>query len=299
MSENAITTLINTTPPVTRILTILIFITSLSIYLEIFSSYQLMLNFKPNEFYRLITSLFYFGPPNFDTILHIIFMYRYSKMLEESYVHTSDYFYFLFCVVLMIYLCAFLFNIVVLGPILSSVITYVWTRKNPYAQLQLFGFIVFPAFYLPFVIPLFSYISERRVLKGEIVGIFIGHVYYFFKFVFPTFGVDIFKTPVFFKKIFKEISDEPLVEEINSVDNDDSTDTSVNTENVEEILEDLEIDDLILGKEDEINYEEKLNEEEKDDKEIDDKNLKELKIKEKHKTMFDKEKNEFKRRNSH
>ncbi|RVD92951.1 endoplasmic reticulum membrane protein [Tubulinosema ratisbonensis] len=242
MQENPFLSLITNTPFVTKILVSLILLTSLSLYLEIVSSYQLMLTFNINQCYRLITSLLYFGQLNFDTILHIIFMFRYSKMLEESYVYTSDYLYFLICVIFMIYLCAFVFNIVILGPILSSVITYVWTRKNPYAQLQLFGFIIFPAFYLPFVIPLFSYLSERRILKGEIVGIFIGHVYYFFKFVFPTFGVDIFKTPVFLKKMFGEyvneekrdiVNEESLIEEEKNSENellDDKNDINIEEE---------------------------------------------------------------------
>ncbi|KCZ81874.1 hypothetical protein H312_00633 [Anncaliia algerae PRA339] len=240
MTENIFTSFIANTPPMTRILGTLTVITSLLIYLEIVSSYQLMLNFKSNELYRYITSLFYFGQPNFDTILHLIFMFRYSKMLEESYIYTSDYFFFLISVIFMIYICAFLFNIIILGPILSSVITYVWTRKNPYAQLQLFGFVVFPAFYLPFVIPFFSYITERRILKGEIIGIGIGHVYYFFKFVFPTFGIDIFKTPYFLKRLFNEVEQSNNV--INEVE-EQQPEVNVSDDaltNSNEIIEELE-----------------------------------------------------------
>ncbi|KAL0263962.1 UNVERIFIED_CONTAM: hypothetical protein PYX00_010876 [Menopon gallinae] len=129
---------------------------------------------------------------------------RLYEMLEESFMNTCDYVYFLVVVKVLVLAVALLWNITVLGPVFSSVITYVWTRKNPNIQIQLLGCFIFPAFYLPFVLPLFSLVNERKILKNEVLGIFVGHVYYFFKFVFPRFGCDPLRTPVFFQKLFGE-----------------------------------------------------------------------------------------------
>ena len=61
----------------------------------------------------------------------------------------------------------------------SCSITYIWTRFNPSTQVALMGFVVFPSFYLPFLIPSLVFIMEGRVPYDELAGIFSGHVVYF------------------------------------------------------------------------------------------------------------------------
>lgn len=207
MAENLIVEIVKLTPPITRILAAGILATCFLVYMEIVSPYKLIVTracIRRMELHRILTSFLYFGAPNLDTILHVIFLIRYSKMLEESFINTSDYVYFLVVVQALIFAIALAWDIMILGPVLSSVIIYVWTRKNPNVQIQLFGCFVFPAFYLPFILPLFSLVSERKILKNEILGIFVGHFYYFFKFVFPMFGYNPLCTPAFFQKLFGE-----------------------------------------------------------------------------------------------
>lgn len=207
MTENLVVEIVKSTPPITRLIAASIFGVSFLVYTEILSPYKLTFSkmyLYRLELHRIFTSFFYFGPPNLDTMLHIIFLIRYSKMLEESFINMCDYAYFLLVVQILVFIAAMVWNLMTLGPVFSSVITYVWTRKNPNVQIQLFGCFIFPAFYLPFVLPLFSLISEKKILKNEVLGIFVGHFYYFFKFVFPKFGYDPLKTPVFFQKLFGE-----------------------------------------------------------------------------------------------
>jgi Derlin-2/3 len=175
----------NSTPPVTRTIGVFVLIICILYYTEIADAHQLIVSkfhIKTFQLHRILTSSFYFGPPNFDTIIHIFFLLRYSRMLEEGLSYTSDFvFFLLFVEILVVVLC--LFNdVTVIGPIFSSIITYVWTRMHPRVQIQLLGCFVFPAFYLPFILPLFSFFSERRLLKIELFGILIGHVYFFLKF---------------------------------------------------------------------------------------------------------------------
>jgi hypothetical protein len=125
-------------------------------------------------------------------------------MLEEGYTNTSDYFYMLVLVCMSLFLFSNIFYIPILGPCLSSVITYVWTRKNPTTHVQLLGCVIFPAFYLPFIVPIFTLISERKIPRDDLLGIIVGHLYYFFKFVYPTFGKDVLETPRIVKKMFCE-----------------------------------------------------------------------------------------------
>lgn len=207
MAENLVVEVVRSIPPITRLIAGAIFVVCFLVYTEAISPYKLTFS-RPYisrlELHRVFTSFLYFGPPNLDTILHIIFLIRYSKMLEESFMNTCDYVYFLLIIKILVLVMALLWKITVLGPVFSSVITYVWTRKNPNIPIQLLGCFIFPAFYLPFVLPLFSLVNERKILKNEVLGIFVGHVYYFFKFVFPRFGCDPLRTPVFFQKLFGE-----------------------------------------------------------------------------------------------
>lgn len=207
MAENLVVEIIRSIPPITRLIAMAIFVVCFLVYTEVIPPYKLTFS-RPYicrlELHRVFTSFLYFGPPNLDTILHIIFLIRYSKMLEESFMNTCDYVYFLLIIKVLVLAVAFLWNITVLGPVFSSVITYVWTRKNPNIQIQLLGCFIFPAFYLPFILPLFSLVNERKILKNEVLGIFVGHIYYFFKFVFPRFGCDPLRTPVFFQRLFGE-----------------------------------------------------------------------------------------------
>lgn len=224
MPENLVVEIVKSIPPVTRFLAAVILSICFLVYTEIVSPYKLIFcraYLLRLELHRAITSFFYFGPPNIDTIIHIIFLIRHSKMLEESFINMCDYVYFLFIVGFLVFITSTIFNFMILGPVVSSVITYVWTRQNPNVQIQIFRFSAFSAFYLPFVLPLFSLISEGKIMKNEIMGIIIGHFYYFFKFIFPKFGYDFLKTPVIFQKILGEYSP----------DTEKETNTAENKEN--------------------------------------------------------------------
>ncbi|EOB13491.1 Derlin-2, partial [Nosema bombycis CQ1] len=186
------------TPPITRALSISIIIIIVCIYIKLVSPYSLMYSpyfLKSGEFWRIFTCFLYFGNPSLDVLIHITFLYRYSRMLEEGFIYTSDYFWLVFIISSLLFFIANLFNIPLLASAFSSTITYIWTRKNPHAIVQIFGFISFPAFYLPFIVPLFMLVTEKKIMTEDLLGIVVGHLYFFFKDVYPKWGADVFKTP--------------------------------------------------------------------------------------------------------
>lgn len=72
-----------------------------------------------------------------------------------------------------------------LGHPLSSTLVYIWSRRNPDAQLSFLGLLVFSAPYLPWVLMGFSLFMHGTIPRDEMMGVVIGHVWYFFTDVYP------------------------------------------------------------------------------------------------------------------
>ena len=52
---------------------------------------------------------------------------------------------------------------------------------NPDVRLSFLGLFVFPAPYLPWVLLGFSFLLNNQVPAGDIMGIVVGHGYYFYE----------------------------------------------------------------------------------------------------------------------
>ncbi|KAI4292932.1 Derlin-2/3 [Pancytospora philotis] len=207
MASSIVAEFIYSTPPITRILTALIVLVTLLVYLHALQPHQVMYSrfYLPKlELHRLFTTFLFFGQPSIEVALHVIFFYRYSLMLESSYGRTSDYAYMLAIIMVLLLVMSSIYYVPLLGPSLSCTITYIWTRKNPYAIVQIMGFISFYAFYLPFLVPMFTLIFDGKVSMDEIVGIIVGHVVYYLQDVYPRFGKDLLKTPCWCHRLFNE-----------------------------------------------------------------------------------------------
>jgi Derlin-2/3 len=198
-------------PPITRYVSLAIAATTLLIYMEAVSPYTLFyspLYLRRLELWRIVTCFLYFGKPTLDVLMHIVFLYRYSRMLEEGCMNTADYFWLITIISAMLFAIANIFSIPTLGASFSSTITYIWTKRNPRAIVQIFGFISFPAFYLPFILPGFMLLAKKSILIEDVLGIIVGHLFYYFKDVYPRWGYDVLRTPCWLKKLFEEHSPE-------------------------------------------------------------------------------------------
>jgi Derlin-2/3 len=135
-------------------------------------SYELTLQ----QYWRLVTTFFYFGPLSLDLLYHIFFLQRYSRLLEESSGRSPAHFSWLLTFASTLLLCiAPLFSMAFLGSALSSTLIYIWSRKNPDTMLSFLGLLVFKAPYLPWVLLIFSIIMHGTVPKDEMCGIVVGH----------------------------------------------------------------------------------------------------------------------------
>jgi Derlin-2/3 len=194
-------------PPITRCMILAIGIVNLLVCLEVISPYSLYyspLFLKKFEVWRVVTPFMYFGRPTLDVFMHIIFLYRYSCMLESGCRGISEYFWLIAVISGALFAISNIYRIPMLGASFSATITYIWTKRNPRAMVQIFGFISFPAFYLPFILPGFTLISRKSVSIDDVLGIFVGHLFYYFKDVYPRWGKDVLRTPCFIKRLFDE-----------------------------------------------------------------------------------------------
>jgi len=196
-------------PTVTKAYTTACVLTTMAVQMEMISPFQIYFNpdliLKKWEVWRLVTNFLYFGNVGFNFLFNMLFLYRYSRMLEESSFRgrTSDYvFMFLFGGCLMS-LIGFFVNLVFLGQAFTIMLVYVWSRRNPATRLSFFGMLHFRAPYLPWVLIGFSVMLGNAVLVDGI-GVACGHVYYFLEDVFPAQegGFKILNTPRFIKYLF-------------------------------------------------------------------------------------------------
>jgi Derlin-2/3 len=119
-------------------------------------------------------------------------------MLEEGSFRsrTADFvMMFLFGGTCMI-IFAFFVNLLFLGQAFTIMLVYVWSRRNPYVRMNFFGLLNFQAPYLPWVLLGFSLLLGNAVYV-DLMGIAVGHIYYFMEDVFPNQrgGFRILKTP--------------------------------------------------------------------------------------------------------
>lgn len=128
------------------------------------------------QYWRLLTTFVYFGPLSLDLVFHVFFMQRYSRMLEESSGRSPAHFSWLLACASAVILCiAPMFSMAFLGTALSSVLVYIWSRRNPDTRLSFLGMFVFRAPYLPFVLMAFSIVLHNHIPKDEICGVVVGH----------------------------------------------------------------------------------------------------------------------------
>jgi len=71
-----------------------------------------------------------------------------------------------------------------LGSSLTFMMVYIWSRRNPFSRMNFLGIFNFTAPYLPWVLLSFSMLLGSDGIV-DIVGIFVGHLYYFLEDVYP------------------------------------------------------------------------------------------------------------------
>ncbi|XP_062887681.1 derlin-2-like isoform X1 [Mobula hypostoma] len=191
-------------PVVTRAYTTACVLTTAAVQLEFITPFQLYFNpdliIKKYQVWRLLTNFLFFGPLGFSFLFNMIFLYRYCRMLEEGSFRgrTADFLLMFIFGGFLMTLFGIFASLFFLGQAFTIMLVYIWSRRNPFVRMNFFGLLNFHAPFLPWVLMGFSLLLGNSVIV-DLLGIVVGHVYYFLEDVFPNQpgGVKLLVTPSF------------------------------------------------------------------------------------------------------
>ena len=158
--------------------------------LTLYYNYDLILR---GQYWRLFSSFFFFGYFSLDFLFHLYFVVRYCRLLEEGNFRgrTPDFIFMIIFggVLMLIFAVAiqtFSSRIRFLGHPLAFMMVYIWARtpENAGVRMSLMGLFPFNAPYLPWVLLIFSLFLGNHI-ENDLLGILVGHIYYFFDSVYP------------------------------------------------------------------------------------------------------------------
>ncbi|TPX36423.1 hypothetical protein SeMB42_g07085 [Synchytrium endobioticum] len=206
-------------PLVTRVYITAVCLTSLACQLNLVSAFHLHFNWdliwRGRQYWRLMTSFLYFGNFSLDFLFHLFFLVRYSRALEEGSFRnrTADYFWMLFLGAISIIIITPWTTARSAIPFLSSPLTfflvYVWSRRNTAITMSFLGLFTFTAPYLPWVLLGFTVLMHNVWPSGDLIGMAVGHLYYFLEDVYPRMeGRENHRplaTPELVKRLFDDV----------------------------------------------------------------------------------------------
>ena len=199
------------------------FLSPLSMY------YNLDLVLYRGQYWRLLSSFVFFGSISIDFMFHLFFVIRYCRLLEEGHFRgrTADFVWMLFIgITLMLILAvsvSMFSKIRFLGHSLSFMMVYIWGRDpiNLDVQMNFLGLFPFTAPYLPWVLLLFSIVIGNPI-ETDLLGIVVGHIYYFLDVVYPLVATrrgwsegyrNILITPAIIKYLFNTGHPDVMIEQ--------------------------------------------------------------------------------------
>lgn len=158
---------------------------------------------KKFRVWRLVTPFLFAGKFSFNFAIHMMIMYENCRRYESDPYNTgaggttADFIFMMLFAMSILLVVAYVFQFLVLSEAILYVIMYVWSRREPDAQLNIYGIFRFKAIYLPWV-----YLAIKMIMGQDIilpfVGIVVGHLYYFLVHVVPiTYSHTVLKTPDF------------------------------------------------------------------------------------------------------
>nr|AHL28482.1 Der1 [Prorocentrum minimum] len=183
--------------------------------LEVITPLDLYLNWNlvlyEMQLWRLVTCFLFFGDFGLAFFWNIHVLMHYCCSLEDATFHgkTADFLWMLICGAALMLCLTYMFgsekNLFYSGTLID-IMAYIWSRRNPSAQLLLFFFPI-KALYLPWVLACFALLMGSSI-KDETMGIFVGHVYFFFEDVYPVLptskGFRLFRTPKLLKVLCRQ-----------------------------------------------------------------------------------------------
>lgn len=194
-------------PPLSRSWLGLCVLTTLGTRLSLINPYNIILLFpqvfENFEIWRLFTNFLFFGPFSFNWAIQMYLLVSYAARLESDPYRTTrgatygDVGDFAFCLLFNAMLClvvGWVMELVILGPVLSFSLLYLWSRRNPEAPVKIWMFALKGA-QLPWALTALGFLMGNSPTM-DLAGIFVGHVFYFLVEVLPLQrGHDVINTP--------------------------------------------------------------------------------------------------------
>jgi len=178
-------------PPISRLYLTGAFLTTAACAVDMITPFSLYFSWElvvtQGQVWRLLTSYLFFGVFSIDFLFHMYFLVRYSRLLEEGEFRnrTAKYVWMLLFGWVHISWAASYLQVHFLGSALTFMMAYVWGRRNEDVKMSFLGFLTFHAPYLPWVMLAFSVVIGNAIMM-DVLGIAVGHWYYYWEFVFPV-----------------------------------------------------------------------------------------------------------------
>lgn len=216
-------------PPISRLYLTSAVVTTTACFLDFVSpltlyyNYDLILN--KGQYWRLLTSFLFFGSFSLDFLFHMYFVVRYCRLLEEGTFRRrpADFMFMIlygaFFMLIFTVTVQMFQKIKFLGHPLTFMMVYLWARDpdNYHIRMSFFGVLQFNAPYLPWVLLLFSLVLGNPI-EMDLLGIIVGHSYYFLDFVYPQVATirgwsvkRIIQAPFILHYLFGTVADERAV----------------------------------------------------------------------------------------
>ena len=158
--------------------------------------------FSKFQVFRLFTNFFFAGTFSFQFAIFCYVFYGNCSRYEVNPFNTgaggssADFLWMMIVCMAMLLAIGYFFNMPVLSDPLLCCVMYVWSRREPDVQMNMFGF-KYKAIYQPLTFIAFRLLTGNPI-TGCLFGFAVGHVYYFLVEVLPaTHGRTFIHTPRF------------------------------------------------------------------------------------------------------
>lgn len=179
-----------------------VFVLTCLVSLHIVSPYHVVLlstTFTEFQLWRLFTAALFFGSFSLPWLFSVAMFVSYMNY-NETYdfkEKTGDFLWMLLFLLLCNSLGGVLLGLFTTSFALLMSLCWVFCRRHPELKMNLYGF-EFASNTFPWILLLFHFILGQSVME-DILGIFVGHVFFFLRDVMPkTHGGDPLRTPAWF-----------------------------------------------------------------------------------------------------
>ena len=160
---------------------------------------------KQLQIWRLVTKFFFPGPFSINFAIRLLLIARYVVQLERGLFdrRTADFLWMMIFAALSLLAFAIVpaLRSGFLGISLVFMLVYIWAREFPNAQVNISGLFMLKGFYFPWAMLALNVIFGSPLLP-DLMGIVVGHLYYFLTELHPrTGGRNILNTPLWVHKI--------------------------------------------------------------------------------------------------